>query len=64
MKDLARAFYHKTIAAGASVVKAFEKVVAPLRSLLAIALKACRMILRPSTVAISTKVIASSFFPW
>ena len=41
MKDLVIAFCHKTIAAGASTGIALEKVVIPLRLLLAIALKAC-----------------------
>ena len=41
MKDLVIAFCHKTIAAGTSIGTALEKVVSPLRPLLAIALKAC-----------------------
>ena len=37
MKDLVIAFFHKTIAAGASTGIALKKVVSPLRPLLAIA---------------------------
>ena len=61
MKDLVIAFCHKTIDTGASVGTALEKVISPLRPLHAISLKACLVILRPSTVATSAKVIASSF---
>ena len=41
MKDLVIAFYQKRIAAGDSLDTALEKVVAPLRPLPAIAVKAC-----------------------
>ena len=62
IKHLVIAFFHKAIAVGVSPGTALGQFVSPLRPLLALASKPCWVILRPSTVEMSARVMASRNF--